>query len=198
MARTDMLLPGLADPVLDAQQIFRAVLEAMARPGTIVDLPSPPASPEPLDPATTAIVLALNDQETVVWLDDAADSEAVRQHLRFHCGSPLTADPAQAHFAIVGDIRAMPPLASFNLGGDEYPDRSTTLILQVPDLRGGTTWTLGGPGIRDRATLAVAGLPDGFRDQVIENHLGFPRGVDLIFTCGARATALPRSTRVEG
>jgi alpha-D-ribose 1-methylphosphonate 5-triphosphate synthase subunit PhnH len=198
MAMTETLLPGLADPVLDAQKIFRAVLEAMARPGTVVDLPYPPASPEPLDAATTAIALALADQETVVWLDDAADSEAVRQHLRFHCGSPLTADPAQAHFAIVADIRAMPPLSAFNLGGDEYPDRSTTLILQVPDLTGGAAWTLGGPGIRERATLAIAGLPDGFRDQVIENHLGFPRGVDLIFTCGARATALPRSTRLEG
>ncbi|MFX9600755.1 phosphonate C-P lyase system protein PhnH, partial [Acinetobacter baumannii] len=72
-------------------------------------------------------------------------------------------------------MRAMPPLAAFSLGSDEYPDRSTTLILQVPDLTGGNAWTLGGPGIRDRAALAIAGLPDGFRDQVIENHLGFPR-----------------------
>ncbi len=198
MTATDTLLPGLADPVLDAQRIFRAVLDAMARPGTIATLPPLPAAPAPLDPATTAVILTLADQETTVWLDRAADAAAVRRHLRFHCGCPLTADATLADFAVIADAQAMPPLAAFNTGSDEYPDRSTTLIIQLPGLSGGEAWTLAGPGIRERATLGLPGLPAGFRDQLAENHLGFPRGVDLIFTCGARAIALPRSTRLEG
>lgn len=194
----DTLLPGLADPVLDAQRIFRAVLDAMARPGTIVTLPALPVAPAPLDPATMAVALALADRETTLWLDRAADGMAVRQHLRFHCGCPLVPDAGDADFAIVADAMAMPPLAAFKAGSDEYPDRSTTVILQAACLTGGEGWTLAGPGIRDRAALGIAGLPPQFRRWVADNHLGFPRGVDLIFTCGTDVAALPRSTRLEG
>lgn len=193
-----MLLPGLADPVIDAQRIFRAVLDAMARPGTIVTLAPLPAAPAPLDAATAVVALALADRETAVWLGATADSPAVRQHLRFHCGCPLAADPGQADFAIATEPRALPPLDAFNLGSDEYPDRSTTLILQVPALTGGEAWTLTGPGIRDRMGLAIAGLAPGFRDQLVANAACFPRGIDVIFTSGIQLAALPRSTRLEG
>lgn len=191
------LLPGLPDPVLDSQRVFRAVLDAMARPGTILDLPLPIPAPAPLGAATTAIALALADYETRLWLDPVADTDAVRQHLRFHCGCPLTSEAAAADFAIVADAAAMPPLSAFKAGSDEYPDRSTTLIVQVPALEGGEPLTLAGPGIRDRIRIAPAGLPPGFRRWAADNHAGFPRGVDLIFTCGDRLTALPRSTRLE-
>jgi len=40
--------PGLADPVLDSQRVFRAALTALANPGTIVDLPVPAQGPSPL------------------------------------------------------------------------------------------------------------------------------------------------------
>lgn len=195
---TDGLLPGFSDPVLDSQRVFRAVLEAMARPGTIVDLPLHLAAPTPLDPATAAVALALADYETAVWLDPVADSDAVAQYLRFHCGCPLTAETAAAAFAIVADPRSMPPLSAFNTGSDEFPDRSTTVILQLPTLTAGEAWGLKGPGIRDSARLSAAGFPPGFRRWVEDNHDLFPRGVDLIFTSGALLAALPRSTRLEG
>ena len=66
----------------------------------------------------------------------------------------------------------------------------------LPALIGGPTVTLKGPGIKDEASLALAGLPDGFWAQVQANHEKFQFGVDLIFAAGDRLTALPRSTRV--
>ncbi len=192
------LHPGFADPGLDSQRVFRAVLEAMARPGTIVGLPARAAGPAPLDAATTAILLALADYETPVWLDGAADQPQVAGYLRFHCGCPLTADPKAAAFAVIAAPMGMPPLSAFNLGSDEYPDRSTTVIVQVATLTEGAPWELGGPGIRDGARLAAGGFPPGFRRWVADNHELFPCGVDLVFTCGDALTALPRSTRLEG
>lgn len=201
MTTADTLLPGLPDPVLDSQRVFRAVLDAIAHPGTLVDLPFSLGRalhvPAPLDPATAAVALALADVDTRLWLDGAAGAAAVRAYLRFHCGCPLTEEPAAADFAVVADPQAMPPLAAFNAGSDEFPDRSTTVIVQVPALEGGEPWTFTGPGIRDRVRLAVAGLPPAFRGWVAENHAGFPRGVDLIFTSGTRLVALPRSARLE-
>lgn len=194
---TDGLLPGLADPVLESQAVFRAVLDAMSHPGTIVDLAMTLSPPPPLDVATAAVALTLADYETALWLDDGAAGPAVADYLRFHCGCPLTRRCEEALFAIVATPAAMPPLESFQAGSDDYPDRSTTLIIQLPALGGGEAWRLRGPGIQEIATFSPAGLPSPFRSWVRENHALFPRGVDLILTSGSSLAALPRSTRWE-
>ena len=195
---TEGLRPGLADPVFDSQRVFRAVLDALAHPGTIVDLSLPLSPPPPLDLATAAVVLALADYETPLWLDQASATDAVRAYLSFHCGCPLTSSGENAAFAVVTDPAAMPALAAFQAGSDEYPDRSTTLVVQLPALRGGDPWELSGPGIRTRQSFAPAGLPPAFAEWLRANHSLFPRGVDLIFTSGSSLAALPRSSQLEG
>ena len=64
LASDSGLLPGFADPVGDAQKTFRAVLEAMARPGTIVVPPVVAAAPSPLAPVTAAVQLSLAEHVT--------------------------------------------------------------------------------------------------------------------------------------
>ena len=90
----------------------------------------------------------------------------------------------------------MPSLDAFALGSDEYPDRSATLIVEVERLRAGQGLTLSGPGIAGTALLEVSRLPERFWTE--RDLLGelFPRGLDLILTCGSRLAALPRTTRV--
>jgi len=195
---TDGLLPGFTDPVIQAQKMFRLLLEAMSRPGTMVELPQPQQvlPPAPLYPATAAAALTLLDYETPLWLDDQASCAEVTGYLRFHCGCPLVADRRRAAFAIIADPGQLPPLDSFNLGSDDYPDRSTTLIIQVPSLTAGEKLPLTGPGIRDSITLAASGFPPEFRRWMADNHDLFPRGVDMIFTCGTVIAGLPRSTRL--
>jgi alpha-D-ribose 1-methylphosphonate 5-triphosphate synthase subunit PhnH len=188
---------GLAEPVLDSQRVFRATLDAMAHPGTIVDLTLRLSAPPPLHIATAALALTLADYETPLWLDAGAATSAVAAFLRFHCGCSATVPCDGAAFAIITAPAGMPPLAAFQAGSDEYPDRSTTLILQLPALNGGENWLLRGPGIPDSRAFAPAGLPAEFRGWVQDNHRMFPRGVDLIFTCGSSLAALPRSTRLE-
>lgn len=194
----DAPLPGFADPVGQSQRVFRAVLTALSRPARPIELsPALAEVPAPLTPMSAAVMLTLADYETPVWLDAAADGRAVREFLRFHCGCPLTADPAAAVFALIADPSAMPPLHRFAQGSHEYPDRSATLILQVPGLEGDRGWRFAGPGIAGSAAIAVAGLPGDFRDQIAANHAGFPLGIDLLFACGNRLAGLPRSSRLE-
>ncbi|MCA3414980.1 MAG: phosphonate C-P lyase system protein PhnH, partial [Roseomonas sp.] len=48
------LTPGFADPVLDAQASFRAILEAMSRPGRIQRIEARITPPAPLCSAAGA------------------------------------------------------------------------------------------------------------------------------------------------
>lgn len=191
---------GFEAPVEAAQRHFRALLAAMSEPGRIVTLESElPTPPAPLAPAAYALALSLFDFETPVWLDPAMATPAVAHSLRFHCGCPIVGSPGEAAFALVADPAGLPPLASFAQGTPEYPDRSTTLILQVASLAAGIPGLrLAGPGIASVAHLRVEGLPAAFWDQVRANRKRFPLGVDLILVERDRAAALPRSTAVEG
>jgi alpha-D-ribose 1-methylphosphonate 5-triphosphate synthase subunit PhnH len=189
--------PGFADPVAQSQSTFRMVLDAMARPGRVLDV-APSDSPNRaggLSPAAAAVGLTLVDFETPVWLDPTLAPAA--GWLRFLCACPIVATPEAARFAFAAGASGLPPLTAFDLGSDEYPDRSTTLILEVSALRTGTGLTLSGPGIRETERLAVEGLPNTFWAARATLADLFPRGLDLILTCGTRIAALPRTTCVE-
>ncbi len=52
-----MLAPGFADPVHDAQATFRAVMDALARPGLPRPLTPGLTPPAPLTPELAAVAL---------------------------------------------------------------------------------------------------------------------------------------------
>jgi alpha-D-ribose 1-methylphosphonate 5-triphosphate synthase subunit PhnH len=186
--------PGFADPVHDAQAGFRAVLDAMARPGQVGQMPAAFPAASPLDSAATAIALTLCDMDTPVWFDEA--SAAAAGYLAFHCGAPLAKTPAEARFAFVTDATTLPPLHTFALGTDEYPERSATLVIEVAGLVEGSGAMLRGPGIRDDKRVSVSGLPTRFwTERALLAEL-FPRGLDVLFVSGIRLVALPRSTHI--
>lgn len=186
--------PGFADPVAQSQSAFRALLDATARPGTLVALPPPDGAAEGLSVAQAAIALALLDGDTPVWL--APGCAAARGWIAFHTGAPATPDPKRARFAFCGRIDETPDPGFFDLGSDAYPDRSTTLVIEAPGLAATGGFVLSGPGI---AGTARAHLP--LSDRFLTARAGlselFPRGLDILLTDGARAMALPRTTFVE-
>jgi len=200
-------LSGFASPVDDAQTVFRAVLDALAHPGRPVSLELPPF-PLPavgFSSGMLALALALCDQDTPLWLDEAADTPEVRHHLRFHCASPLVAQPKMASFAFISRPETMPRLREFNPGRPEYPDRSTTLVLSADlSLCQDLALELTGPGVKGNDQgfwhrLSLSGLPAWFWDDWEENHAAYPLGVDVVFVDGPgiRLMGLPRTARVR-
>lgn len=185
------LSAGFADPVADAQRCFRALLDAMSRPGRVHEVPCPEV-PAALDPATGAVVLALVDHETGLWLDGTFAGAAA--WIAFHTGAPVTAALDRAAFVVTS---VPPPLESLALGGHETPEASATVILQLGSLRQGTRYRLAGPGLREPVTLAVSGLGPDFLAWWDANRRLFPRGIDLILCAGDQIAALPRTVSIE-
>ncbi|MEW9807056.1 phosphonate C-P lyase system protein PhnH [Mesorhizobium marinum] len=189
---------GFADPVFDAQAVFRAVMDAMARPGSIRVAAADTRPPPPLSAVAAAVALTFCDSDTPLWLDPALkQARAVASWLGFHTGAPLADNPTDAHFALVADPAGLIALDNFAQGTQDYPDRSTTLILQVPSLSAGEPLVLNGPGIDGSATLAPAVLPRHFIEQWTQNRDRFPRGVDLILAAPEGIACLPRTTRIR-
>lgn len=190
---------GIGGAAFAAQSTFRKVMDAAARPGSMQTIASGGAAPAPLSPAAATIALTLFDHDTPVWMDaPLAASQALASWLKFQTGCPIVGDPGQCAFALVGDVAAMPPFEAFALGTPDYPDRSTTLILQVATLSGGPELTLSGPGIRGTAGLRAGALPEDFVARHAANRALFPRGVDLLLVAGHDVAALPRTTLIAG
>ncbi len=196
MAFDRPLAGGFQDPVLESQASFRLLLEAMAAPARPLGLKGIAEPPAPLYATTAALALTLLDQDTPLWLDaPLAGTAAIGRWLAFHCGAPRVEDPAAASFALVADPAGMPPLAAFAQGEERYPDRSTTLILQVEGFADGGP-LLSGPGMAAPLSFDAAPLPQDFWDQLAGNARRYPCGVDLVLASPRKVAALPRSIRV--
>lgn len=195
--------------VAHSQLIFRAVMDALARPGTVHRLPGDDAAPPALLP-----VLALADLGTqaCVLADSAEWADVVRA---------MTSAPA-AGLSQAQLVTALRPvtsdeLASLKTGTSAAPEDGALACLSVASLRplpdgagpdgagpdgdsahGLRRLRLSGPGIPGTRDLMVAGLPPGF--VAVRHHLtsGFPAGADLLLVtpCGDLA-GLPRTTLID-
>jgi len=189
-------LPGFPDPVYDAQRTFRALLDALSRPGQPQPLTLPAAfTPPPgLTMACAAACLTLLDLETPLWLAPPV-APAVRDWLVFHTGCPLVNQPASAAFALVTDAAALPPLDQFSWGTATYPEAATTLLGQLPALAGGPKVTLAGPGIVETISCELPLPPDFWPQwQAMTRH--YPLGLDGWWFAANQGVGLPRTARV--
>jgi len=109
----------------------------------------------------------------------------------------VVSDASIAGFALIGDAKNLPALDRFAFGSNEYPDRSTTLILQVDSLSQGPAYQLRGPGIDGVSTLRATIEPRDLFARLAINATLFPRGIDVVLVDDASIVAIPRTTRLE-
>lgn len=200
------------------QAVFRALLDAMARPGEIVELPAVPAQVTSeaqrmgLDANTLMLVDVLLDAATTfaVAAENDACERAVAQ--RTHC--PATALDQAAYVVLpraCQDECAAEAVASLTAGSLVSPHLGATALVECGALlgldkngnrtgsvAGGrklTDWTLAGPGIATTSNIACD------RADVLgarcERGDEFPCGIDLVLIDGAgNVCCVPRSTKL--
>ncbi|MEO0456885.1 MAG: phosphonate C-P lyase system protein PhnH [Cyanobacteria bacterium P01_A01_bin.114] len=186
--------PGFVDSVHDAQRTFRAVLEALSQPGCVKTVDVALQPPEGLSVASAAVCLTLLDLEIQVWLQDGFPRSS-RDWLLFHTGCRLTEAPEEADFALIWDKDATPDLSVFNRGTPEYPEASTTVLMQLGSLTQGSKVVLQGPGILEEITVSPQ-VSSVFWQQWQSNQARYPLGVDVLCLSDQQILGLPRSSRV--
>jgi alpha-D-ribose 1-methylphosphonate 5-triphosphate synthase subunit PhnH len=177
-------------PALDAdtaQRTFRAVLDALARPGVPAALPRPDGLPAALLP-----VLALADLDTPVCvLGDGEWGGA----LATATSAPVVPLAAARLVAALRPL-AVGELAAVRTGSAAAPEEAALVCIAVPALDGGPVLALSGPGVPGTRTVAPRGLPTGL--AAARAATPFPTGPDLLLVNPDGAVlGLPRSTRIE-
>jgi alpha-D-ribose 1-methylphosphonate 5-triphosphate synthase subunit PhnH len=212
MAAATSTVTNTAAPLSAArsQQIFRAALDALARPGMVRRLPAEPNGHADELPAALLPLLALADLETptCVLADGTegnrdADGAGWAGLVRTMTSAPA-APLAQARL-----VAAMRPvteaeLASLRTGSAAAPEDGALACLSVTSIQdpgGGPAdqvLRLSGPGIPGTRRLAVTGLPPGFAAARRALTRDFPAGADLLLiTPDGDITGLPRTTLTE-
>ncbi|MDT8405867.1 MAG: phosphonate C-P lyase system protein PhnH [Methylococcales bacterium] len=164
------------------QQVFRQLVSAQSRPGTVATMPDCQVE--------KAILAALVDQESSLADPDNLLTERDWQRLGVRREQP----EAAAFVVLDGDRQ---PTFEPRLGTLASPEFGATLILKIQALTGGeVTYRLTGPGVKGGGEFAPAGLNPAWLDKRDDWNGQFPLGVDFILCAGDSFLALPRTTQV--
>lgn len=171
-----------------AQRVYRAILDAFARPGMPTTLPGTSF------PTVLLPTLALADLETGVHLLGAGEWDAV---VAVATGAP-TAGLRDAKFVTAVRRPTAEEFGSVAPGTALSPESGATVICAVEALTGGDTVRLTGPGVRETVDFAPVGFgPElwAVRERLVA---AFPTGIDLLFVApDGGLVGLPRTTVVD-
>jgi len=173
------------DPVHGTRETFRALLDAMSRPGTVEAVS---------EPADHAVVATLVDHEVTLATEDDTLRGALSEQGRLDDGEPTTADIVHARDHTTFDVR------DCGRGSLVEPSDGATVVYRVEELADSaeealTTVSLSGPGVDGETTLSVA-LPPSELAAIAEAQSSYPRGVDVIFATEDSVASIPRSVSI--
>lgn len=185
-----------------AQRTFRALLDAMARPGEIGQLALAPD-----DMPELAVCTTLLDHEVTyaTSIDDTGESEraeALERRIALEIGCPQSSLPDAAFTVSYGALpaSAWPVLRRGTLA---YPDQGATIIYVIAAIgstardREAISLALTGPGIETERYLTLSGLEASEFQYLSAANRDYPMGVDAIFLDpSGRVTCLPRSCNI--
>jgi alpha-D-ribose 1-methylphosphonate 5-triphosphate synthase subunit PhnH len=187
---------GFRDRGFDAHASFRSLMDAFAHPALAHPLIARAPRWGSMSAEVVTLLLTLCDHDTPIWLDDPfACDDRLRADAAFHCASPIVSDTAAASFAFIAQPDRIGDISRFAQGEPDYPDRSTTVIVQAKGLQTGP-YLFEGPGIRSTRGFGFATAQHDFMATWRSNRRSLPMGVDFVVVSDGAIAALPRSLRM--
>ncbi|MCX7823667.1 MAG: phosphonate C-P lyase system protein PhnH [Syntrophobacterales bacterium] len=192
-ARKDVLL----DPIILHHLVFRRVLEAISRPGTIMELPVAKTGEDCLllileslyDNNNTFAVISVEESYRKMW------SENIKIRTR-----SLETSVEEADFVVFPDGKGKGMLSQVRRGNYLYPELGATVFFLIEGLSDnrGIPLKISGPGIKGESIIALNGIGKEDLEILQELNKEFPLGVESIFIDkGGRFLTLTRAVRVE-
>jgi alpha-D-ribose 1-methylphosphonate 5-triphosphate synthase subunit PhnH len=177
------------------QRAFRALLDAMSRPGTTHALPAA----RPADGvwgSALVIMQCLLDHEVTFAVE--ADDRSVHEQILRRTGA-RSAALAAADYVLSDAAHAVDVIEMVSEGYFEEPERSATVVVLVDAVGSGSLRAvLSGPGIQTVQPLEIDGLDAAALRALVERNAVYPTGIDTILVDPqGRVACLPRSTRIE-
>ena len=199
--------------VYDSQKISRVLLDSLARPGKVLELPRLNLTvPQGANPYIIAILRTLLDQQVSfsVLPDRGPLREAIQEYLTLNTGS-FVGGVADADFVYSVDGDTHGQVLNLKRGRTEFPEESATIIYSVESvgcpeypadqdtqLSSIRRLSLRGPGISEKRRVWLRGLGLGEIIDLTKTRALLPLGVDAIFADPAgRIIGLPRTTHIE-
>lgn len=188
------------DPVFDAQQDFRKIMDATARPGKVVQLKDDELNlPEGLNPSAALLGFALLNADVTFFADNDAQKEGFL--IVNTSSSPVSLE--EADFVFTTAQKANQILEDAKEGTLEYPETAASLIISVDQvseepLNNSVFIELSGPGVDVSKEVYIKGLEVEFFQNLKEKNIEYPIGVDTYLADNAgNLMVLPRSTKLE-
>lgn len=200
-----MLVETAYDPVFHAQRHFRAILDSLARPGTVWRLDGVTCRPPgALAPSGALVAFALLNADVGFHLVDLPASDA--EYVTANTHSPHVAI-GNAAFIFCRGIAATGALEGAHCGTLPYPDTAATVVVQVDALSsaprdGGLELTIEGPGVPGERRVFTRGLGTDLLLALQARNLEFPLGLDALLVSTnpnddvSTVLGLPRTARL--
>ena len=193
------------DFVHDIQSIYRHLLDAMARPGKIVNIKHAcrkTAPPSSFSKTMAGLAFTLLDTEVHFFVDADEPLSAV-EFLRKNTYSHFTSVD-RADFLFIDRLLQTREIEELmrrvKKGTLQNPHQSATIFISVDELgKGrGIRYVLKGPGIRSENELFVVGLDRKWISERKRVNDEYPMGVDIVLvTPQGDLVALPRTTSLK-
>ncbi|MGE6611230.1 phosphonate C-P lyase system protein PhnH [Peribacillus sp. NPDC076916] len=190
------------DVVHDIQTVYRKLVTATSRPGTLVVLEREARTLDvQLECLSSTILLALTvlDPE-VTFKVIAKEGEAVSKMInQLTYSKPVDLPEADFIFILhdASEEQMKEAINKAKVGNLFNPHESAMIILEVPDVTEGDSMILSGPGIQEESFISLPNVSAwlGVRN---EKNIEFPLGIDMYFVDRQdRLIALPRTTQIK-
>ncbi|WP_028392533.1 phosphonate C-P lyase system protein PhnH [Bacillus cihuensis] len=190
------------DVVHDLQAVYRKLVDATSRPGSVIDLQR---EVEVLDVQTnclsTTLLIALTVLDPEVTFKVITKQEEAVSRLINQLTYSKSVDASDADFIFILEDALHEEMGDAmnqaKVGNLSNPHESAMIILEVSDVTKGKPVKLSGPGIQGETYLNMQNVSN-WMEMRNEKNIEFPLGIDMYFVDHQhQLLAIPRTTQIK-